>query len=160
MKLSVYALVVAALLGAFVPKSWAQSPILTAVDCTLTTGTGAGEGLDHDSTLIFVLHPTHDGTRYAEYQFNGNDSTGGSTNNGDVKKFSLTLHTSTLRKDQINDLHSVDIIIHAVGRDHYKGHLEATFHFSDGSISGFDEDFAIGTFHESNQTGKVVHFPK
>jgi hypothetical protein len=156
--LAVSVLVVTRAEGATAAKTY-QSPTLISVDCKLTTGSNNGDSLDNDSTLIFVLHPTHDGRRDAEYQFLGRDGTGGSTNNGDVKTFSLNLHTNTLTRDQIDGQYSIDIIINAVGRDHYAGHLEAIFHFSDGSFEGFDYDFAIGTFHESNQTGKVVNFP-
>ena len=159
MRFAMRALLFASLFVLTAGACLSQTPTLTSVTCTLHTGTGNGDGLDHDSTLIFVLHPTHDGTRYAEFQFNGNDGTGGAEHEGDTKTFSLTLHRNDLTKAQLNGNFSVDEIINAVGHDHYKGHLEAIFHFSDGSIQGFDQEFAIGTFHESNQTGEVVTFP-
>ncbi len=133
--------------------------VLTAVDCTLTTGSGNGDGLDGNSTLYVILHPTTSPNRYAEISFNGRDGTGGHTNPGDVKTFSLILSTTTLTKAEIDGLFSIDIIIHAVGRDEYKGTLKAIFRFDDGTIDGsFDYDFTIGTFGESNQTGKPVQF--
>jgi hypothetical protein len=134
------------------------SPILKRVSSKLVTGANNGDGLDHDSILYVILHPTTSGVRSAEYSFYGRDTTGGSTNERDTKTFDLTMLTSTLTKDQINHNYSIDIIINAVGRDHYAGHLELIFHFDDDSINGFTFDFAVGTFHESNQTGKVIDF--
>ena len=134
------------------------SQILKSVSATLTTGANNGDGLDDDSSLCIVLHPTTSGVRSADYLFYGRDGTGGSTHERDIKTFDLTMLTSTLTKSQINHIYSIDAIINAVGRDHYAGHLQLIFHFDDNTIAGFVFDFAIGTFHESNQTGKVIDF--
>ena len=101
---------------------------------------------------------TFSGQRAGDFTFYGNDVTGGSTHERDTKIFSLTLFTSTLSKGQINHQYSIDVFINAVGRDHYAGHLEMIFHFDDNTVSGFVFDFAVGTFHEANQVGKVINF--
>jgi len=133
--------------------------LLKAINCTLSTSAASGSNLDNDSTLDFNFHKDGDYTPYAQTKFSGRDGTGGSTREGDVKTFPLTLYTSTLAKEDISGKSVFHIVITAVGRDHYAGNLQAIFQFDDGTVSGFSFDFAVGTFHESHIASATVVLP-
>lgn len=132
-----------------------DDPFLVKIEATLVTGANNGDGLDHDSKLIFNFHPNGTYSPLAIKSFYGNDGEGGTSNEGNTKVFEIPISKSDIGKSQMNDEQTNIVVnIEAVGRDHYTGNLQLKFTFSDDSTEGFDfGDFGIGTFHESNTTG-------
>ena len=135
------------------------SPILKALSAELKT---TNDDLNKESILVFVLHPTNDGKRYAEKTFDGGDKNGGGTSDGQTKVFDFDLNTTTLTRDEINHNFSIDVIINPDRTEHdkYEGLLTLSFIFDDGNHYGFSMEIKIATYGGmSNQTGKRVDFP-
>lgn len=136
-------------------NQWRDGNVLKLIQATLKTGTKFEDNLDYNSSLTFVLHPTTSGVRTAEFTITRDEG----IKEGESVDFSLV--PTGLTKDQIDGNYSVDVIINAVGRDHYAGRLNLVFVFYDDELNITKEldGFAIGTYKESNQTGWVINFP-
>ena len=136
-----------------------MSAKLIKLTANLRTSTVSGSNLDNDSLLTIILHHLDFEQPLALYSFTGRDGQGGYTREGDLKVFDVVIINSSLTMASLNDLSQIHVGIAPVGRDHYAGRLTFQFFFDDGSQSVFDfGDFAVGSFHESHITHKVVHF--